>query len=163
MNRIVASILSLLLVPSFASDDDWSQWRGEQRDGKSSEKGLLAKWPEGGPKFLWQSKNLGSGYSTSSLVGEKLFVIANQGKEKEEVLALSTAYGNKLWSTAIGKVGSNQGPSIRAHGPRPPFLATRSTRWVPMETLYALTHPVISNGRLFIRDQGDFWCYDIRG
>ena len=100
-SQIVASFVSLLLFPIFANADDWSQWRGEQRDGKSAEKGLLAKWPEGGPKLIWQSKNLGSGYSTPSVVGEQLFVIANQGNEKEEVFALSTANDNKLWSTAI--------------------------------------------------------------
>lgn len=129
MNRTIASIVSLLLFPSFATADDWSQWRGEQRDGKSSEKGLLAKWPEGGPKLIWQSKNLGSGYSTPSVVGEKLFVIANQGNEKEEVLALSTANGNKLWSTAIGKVGSNQGPQ---------YPGTRATPTVSGDSVYAL-------------------------
>ena len=29
-------------------------------------------------------------------------------------------------------------------------------------TAKAWTHPVISNGRLYIRDQGDIWCYDIK-
>ncbi len=127
--RMVASIVSLLLVPSFTAADDWSQWRGEQRDGKSSEKGLLAKWPEGGPKLLWQAKNLGSGYSTPSVVGESLFVIANQGNEKEEVIALSTVSGAKLWSTAIGKVGANQGPQ---------YPGTRATPTVSGDSVYAL-------------------------
>ena len=126
---IIASIVSLLLVPGFARADDWSQWRGEQRDGKSSEKGLLAKWPEGGPKLLRQSKNLGSGYSTPSVVDETLFVIANQGNEKEEVLALSTASGAKLWSAAIGKVGANQGPQ---------YPGTRATPTVSGDSVYAL-------------------------
>ena len=29
--------------------DDWPQFRGPHRDGMSSETGLLAEWPEGGP------------------------------------------------------------------------------------------------------------------
>jgi outer membrane protein assembly factor BamB len=84
--QLALAFLSLSTVTSAAMAEDWSQWRGSQRDGKSAEKGLLAKWPDAGPKLLWQAKNIGSGYSTPSIVGEQLFVISNQGNEKEEVL-----------------------------------------------------------------------------
>jgi len=43
---MVCAIL-LLCVPAPA---DWSQFQGENRDGTSSETGLLRVWPEGGPK-----------------------------------------------------------------------------------------------------------------
>ena len=123
------ALLSLVTMSNFASGEDWPQWRGAQRDGKSAEKGLLAKWPDGGPKLLWQTKNLGSGYSTPSVVGEQLFVISNQGNEKEEVIALSTINGNKLWSTTIGKVGTNQGPQ---------YPGARATPTVSGDSVYAL-------------------------
>lgn len=29
--------------------DDWPQFRGHNRDGACAEKGLLQKWPDGGP------------------------------------------------------------------------------------------------------------------
>ena len=32
--------------------DDWKQWRGNNRDGKSAETGLLDFWPAAGPKLL---------------------------------------------------------------------------------------------------------------
>ena len=79
------STVTSAAVTSAAMAEDWSQWRGSLRDGKSAETGLLAKWPDAGPKLLWQAKNIGSGYSTPSIVGEQLFVISNQGNEKEEV------------------------------------------------------------------------------
>lgn len=123
------AFLSLVTIANFASAEDWPQWRGAQRDGKSSEKGLLAKWPDGGPKLLWQAKNIGSGYSTPSVVGEQLFVISNQGNEKEEVIALSTFNGNKLWSTPVGKVGTNQGPQ---------YPGARATPTVSGDSVYAL-------------------------
>ena len=120
---------SLVTISNFASAEDWPQWRGVQRDGKSSEKGLLAKWPDGGPKLLWQAKNIGSGYSTPSVVGEQMFVLSNQGNEKEEIIALSTFNGNKLWSTPIGKVGTNQGPQ---------YPGARATPTVAGDSVYAL-------------------------
>src|SRR5205823_293272 len=41
---------------------DWPQWRGPQRNGISQEAGLLKEWPAGGPKLLWQLKDIGSGF-----------------------------------------------------------------------------------------------------
>lgn len=40
---------------------EWPQWRGPNRDGVSTESGLLKNWPEGGPKLLWEIKGLGTG------------------------------------------------------------------------------------------------------
>lgn len=139
--HIACAFVAFSLMSYFAVAEDWAQWRGTQRDGKSSEKGLLAKWPEAGPKLLWQTKNLGSGFSTPSIVGEQLFVISNQGNEKEEVVALSTSNGNKLWSTPIGKVGPNQGPQ---------YPGTRATPTVSGESIYALG------------SDGDLVCLDIK-
>lgn len=139
--HVACAFVAFSLMSCFAVAEDWAQWRGTQRDGKSSEKGLLAKWPEAGPKLLWQTKNLGSGFSTPSIVGEQLFVISNQGNEKEEVVALSTSNGNKLWSTPIGKVGPNQGPQ---------YPGTRATPTVSGESIYALG------------SDGDLVCLDIK-
>ena len=127
--QISSAFVSFFLITNLVNAEDWTQWRGANRDGKSSEVGLLAKWPEGGPKLLWQAKNLGSGYSTPSVVGDQLFVISNQGNEKEEVLAIATFDGQKLWSTAIGKVGPNQGPQ---------YPGTRATPTVSGDCVYAL-------------------------
>ena len=54
---LVASAL-LLAGPLGAGSpsSDWPQFRGLERDGVSLETGLLAKWPEGGPKELWRLK-----------------------------------------------------------------------------------------------------------
>jgi len=139
--RVAFAFLSLLMMSSVAFAEDWAQWRGARRDGLSSEIGLLAKWPDAGPKLLWQAKNIGSGYSTPSVVSDKLFVMSNQGNEKEEVLALSTSNGNKLWSTSVGKVGSNQGPQ---------YPGARATPTVSGDSVYALG------------SDGDLVCLDIK-
>src|SRR3954471_8804499 len=60
---------------------DWAQWRGPQRNGISQETWLLKEWPKEGPKLIWQVKDLGSGYSTPSVVGDRVYLINNKGLE----------------------------------------------------------------------------------
>ena len=126
---IAAAITSLLLATSlFAAD--WPQWRGPTRDGVSTETGLLKEWPKEGPKLLWHAKDIGSGYSTPAVVGERLYVISNDGMEKEYVQALNVKDASQVWSTPIGKVGPND-PGMNYPG-------SRSTPTVVGDTLYAL-------------------------
>jgi outer membrane protein assembly factor BamB len=123
---VVAGVVCLgwLLIAA-----DWPQWRGPNRDGISQETGLLAQWPEGGPKLLWQVKDLGAGYSTPAVVGERLYVISNKGQENEVAQALATSDGKEIWSTRLGNVGPNRGPQ---------YPAARSTPTVEKDRLYAL-------------------------
>src|SRR5207244_12077414 len=86
---------------------DWPQWRGPQRNGISQETGLLKEWPKDGPKLLWQVNNIGSGYSTPSVVGDHLYLLSNTGEENEFVQALRVKDGSQAWSTRLGKVGPN--------------------------------------------------------
>ena len=108
---------------------DWPQWRGPQRDGISAEKGLLREWPKEGPKLLWQVKEIGSGYSTPAVVGDRLYLLSNQGLDNEFVQALSAQDGQQIWSTRLGKVGPNNGPQ---------YPGARSTPTVDGDLLYAL-------------------------
>src|SRR6187455_2605824 len=68
---------------------DWPQWRGPNRDGLSQEKGLLKEWPKEGPKLLWRISDAGSGYSTPAVVGDRIYLLGNEGMENESVRALS--------------------------------------------------------------------------
>jgi len=111
--------------------DDWPQWRGKHRDGISQEKGLLKEWPKQGPKLIWEIKELGSGYSTPSVVGGRIYLLANKGLENEFVQALAAADGKPIWATTLGKVGKPD--------QQPKFPAARSTPTVEGEFLYALS------------------------
>lgn len=119
----------LLGSVSLTAAADWPQWRGPNRDGISSETGLLQEWPPNGPKLLWQVNDLGDGYSTPAVVGERIYVITNKGIEDERVQALSVADGKDIWSTRIGRVGKNDGPQ---------YPGSRSTPTVVGDSLYAL-------------------------
>jgi outer membrane protein assembly factor BamB len=122
---------TLILSPAgWARGDDWPQWRGSTRDGISKETGLLKEWPANGPRMIWQAKDLGRGYSTPAVVGERIYLISNKGLDEEFVEARNAADGKPVWSQRIGKVGNpDQGPS---------YPAARSTPTVDGEWLYAL-------------------------
>ncbi len=113
-----------------AMASDWPQWRGPQRNGLSQETGLLKEWPKEGPKLLWQVKDIGSGYSTPAVVGERIYVLGNEGLENEFVQALAVRDGKRVWQTRLGKVGNPD--------QQPKFPAARSTPTADGELLYAL-------------------------
>ncbi|MHC4156985.1 MAG: PQQ-binding-like beta-propeller repeat protein, partial [Planctomycetota bacterium] len=64
----VATVIVLLLLSPISLAGDWPQFRGPNRDGKSTETGLLKEWPKGGPKLLWSYEGLGAGFSTVIVV-----------------------------------------------------------------------------------------------
>jgi outer membrane protein assembly factor BamB len=109
---------------------DWPQWRGPQRNGISAETGLLAEWPKEGPRLAWQVKDIGSGYSTPAVVGDRLYLLSNQGTNDEFVQALEAKDGKRVWSQRIGKVGNPD--------QQPNYPAARSTPTVDGEWLFAL-------------------------
>lgn len=126
----VLGVGGILVLAVAASARDWPQWRGPERTGVSLETGLLKEWPKEGPKLLWQVKEIGSGYSTPAVVGDRIYVLGSEGLDNEFVEALSLKDGKRLWSTRLGKVGNPK--------QNPNFPAARSTPSVDGEVLYAL-------------------------
>ena len=118
--------LGSLAVPAA----DWPQWRGPQRNGISAETGLLAEWPKEGPRLLWQVKDIGSGYSTPAVVGDRLYLLSNQGLDNEFVQALDAKGGKRIWSQRLGKVGNPD--------QQPNYPAARSTPTVDGDWLFTL-------------------------
>ena len=112
-----------------AAAGDWPvAWT--QRTGVSRETGLLKEWPKEGPKLLWSITNAGSGYSTPSVVGDRIYLLGNDGPDNEFVRALSVKDGATVWSTRIGKVGNP--------AQQPNFPGARSTPTLDGEYLCAL-------------------------
>ncbi|HLW68577.1 MAG TPA: PQQ-binding-like beta-propeller repeat protein [Gemmataceae bacterium] len=136
----VFAVLSLSSASLFAAD--WPQWRGPDRNGISKETGLLAEWPKEGPKLLWRVDDIDYGYSTPSVVGDRLYLMSNKGDDDEFVRALSVKDGKIVWSKRVGKVGPNQ---------RMNYAAARSTPTVDGNVLYALG------------SDGDLVCLELAG
>lgn len=99
-----AATLVSLSFAAVATAADWPQWRGPNRDGISTETGLLKSWPEGGPELLWKAEGLGIGYSGPSIVGNILYTMGDY-EGQEWVLALDwTQEGKKVWATPVGPI-----------------------------------------------------------
>ena len=97
---LAASLSVAALAPLLAAD--WPNWRGPARSGVSAETGLLAKWPEAGPKLLWTSKDAGDGFAGMAIVGGNIYTMGAVGDD-EFAIALDSK-GKQLWSTKIGPV-----------------------------------------------------------
>jgi outer membrane protein assembly factor BamB len=98
--------VSLTTVVSNRGLDDWPQWRGVNRDGKSAERGLLKDWPTGGPPRAWQASGGGSGYSSFAVAHGRLYTMGARGGT-EYVMAFDAATGKKIWERAHGQQFSN--------------------------------------------------------
>ena len=118
-------------LPGVAQASDWPQWLGPQRNGVSQEKSLLEMWPKDGPKLLWQVKDVGYGFGSMSVARGRIFLVSNEGIDKEFVVARSAKDGSKLWTAPLGKVGNPK--------QFPPYPAARSTPTVDGELVYALS------------------------
>ena len=52
---------------------EWHNFHGPDRLNKSSDTGLLKKWPDEGPHLMWTATGLGEGYSSISIAEGHLF------------------------------------------------------------------------------------------
>ncbi|MFP6899402.1 MAG: PQQ-binding-like beta-propeller repeat protein [Opitutales bacterium] len=98
-------VLSTFALSVFA--EDWPQWRGPNRDGVSTETGILDEWPEGGPKLLWKANGIGAGFSSVSVTGNRIYTMGD-GQEASQVHCLNAQNGKIIWSSKhVGKTGGN--------------------------------------------------------
>lgn len=118
--------LCLFVNLSAQSNNDWPQWRGPNRDGISTETGLLKEWPKEGPALVWKATGAGRGYSTMSVSKGRIYTMGLRG-DREFVIAFDVATGKEIWATAHGSAFKND----RGDGPR-------GTPTVDGDMLYAL-------------------------
>jgi len=118
---------------------DVTQWRGPNRDGVVTGFKAPATWPEQLTQ-RWKVE-VGLGYATPLVVGDRVYVFARQGEE-EVMSALDAATGKVLWRTGYRAV-FEMSSAAKSHGPGP-----KST-------------PVYFNGRLYaIGMTGAVTAYD---
>lgn len=91
---------------------EWPQFLGPQRNGLSSETGLLDRWPEDGPKVVWRVPG-GIGMSGLAISRGRVLTLA-QRDEKQWLIALNSQTGEPVWQTPIAPEYRN----AMGNGPR---------------------------------------------
>ena len=120
MKRTLFALILLVLASQLShagghvksSEQGWPQWRGPGRDGISPEMGLLAGWPEAGPKLLWKAEGLGGGYSSPIIAGGTIYITGDSDDDLE-ISALSLD-GSAKWKVANGKAWKKSWPGARS-------------------------------------------------
>ncbi len=87
---------------------DWPQWRGPNRNGKSTETGLLKEWPQSGPRLIWTKKGLGGGYSSPSVSMQRI-VGSGYVDGDEFIWALDENSGQEVWRQKVAEAETNVG------------------------------------------------------
>lgn len=133
--------------------DDWPQWMGPQRDGVWRERGVVERFPEGGPRVLWRTA-IGAGYSGPVVAGDRVFLTDRPSTREagtpqgpvdraavagvERVLCVSVADGAVLWRHEYDCPYNLAYPS----GPR--------------------ASPIVGGGRVYtLGAEGDLRCLDV--
>lgn len=143
--RMALLLVVILLMISTGYAEDWHQFRGPNRDGRSSETGLLERWPEEGPAMLWSYTGLGRGYATVSIVDG---IIYTTGMIDETGYLFAIAENGAFqWKQAYGPEWTG------------PYPGTRTTPAVDGDRVYIIS----GHGRVvcFDRSNGDIqWQTD---
>jgi len=93
----------IIVTACTQKENQFSQWRGPNRDGIYTEKGLLKEWPENGPEMLWSAEGLGYGQSSAAVANGKVYVTGI----KDTLTTTGTLFvfdldGNRLWEKDYG-------------------------------------------------------------
>jgi len=150
-NSFLLILVSLQAAVTCCSAHDWPQWMGPQRDDVWRERGIVQRFPTGGPPVLWRVP-IEPSYCGPAVVGNRLYVldrppatsaaVTNTAGEStpnspknERVLCLDSTNGKKVWEHSYPRsyeIGY-------AAGPR--------------------TTPTVSEGRVFtLGAMGDLLC-----
>jgi len=122
--------MSLGGLPAIAKD--WPQFRGPERNGKSSEAGIIKNWEQQAPKLMWMGEGMGGGYGGVAVVGDTVYTTGDL-KDGQGVVAVNAKDGKVLWSTVLTE-------GVPKHG----YEGTRCTPTVMGDKLWVTT----SNGMI---------------
>jgi outer membrane protein assembly factor BamB len=117
--------------------DNWPHYLGPDSNATSSETGILASWPDEGPKVLWQVP-LGKGYGAPAVYDGKVYVLDREGTSKDVFRCYDLQTGKEDWNSAYEADGRF------SHG------GSRCVPSVNKERAYT------------IGPHGDVYCFDLK-
>jgi outer membrane protein assembly factor BamB len=103
------------------SNATWPQFLGPNRDGLSTETGLLDSWPASGPREVWRVSG-GVGMSGLAISGGRMLTLV-QRDGRQWLLSLDAANGSEVWKSPLAPAYENP----MGDGPRgtPTIAGTR--------------------------------------
>ena len=135
-------IIGLLGLSANAYADDWPRFGGPDRNAISTETGLLAQWPEEGPKLAWRTSGIGDGMGGIAVSDGRIYTTGDIDGTAW-LLALDEANGEQIWKAKIAQ-GGNPGFIFKPDGPR--------------------CTPTVHEGRIYVLGQyGDLVCFTLDG
>lgn len=125
-------LIALTMVP-LEGAGNWPQWRGPNRDGVSTDTGLLTEWPKEGPKLLWEAKGAGRGYASLAITGGRIYTMGDKLSDDDQS-TFATCFeekgGKLIWKTKL---------SDAYNGGQPDWQGSRSTPTVDGDRVYYMT------------------------
>lgn len=138
IQRFDLACLCGLLWISSVWGGDWPQLLGPERNGISTETGLVQSWPKQGPPVLWE-KEVGAGFSGPVVAGEWL-ILFHRVAAQEVVEGLKASTGKTLWKRSYPSTYRDR--FSRGDGPR--------------------STPVISGGKIYtLGAEGQMHCLEL--
>ncbi len=136
---------TIALAAQTALADDWTGWRGSERNAVSRESDVPLRWSatEG---IRWRTAVPGAGISSPIIHGDRVFLSSSGGQRQQdlELICLSTSDGNERW--------------------RCRFWGTAPTRHHATKSSMASPTPVTDGERVFVfYGTGDLFAVDVDG
>jgi outer membrane protein assembly factor BamB len=100
LSKFLLSLL-LLMCGSAVVYSQIMEWRGPDRSGSYNETGLMKTWPDAGPDLLWETPDMGDGYSSPTVTEDAIYVTGR--RDSSDVLSALTPDGKMKWETVYGK------------------------------------------------------------
>ena len=103
-----------MIQTQLVSADEWTQWRGENREGVWNETGIIEKFEEPEIPIRWRVP-IGSGYSGPTVADGRVYITDRLTKPKqvERVHCFDSETGDQLWSytyDAVYRIDYTAGP-----------------------------------------------------
>ena len=92
----------LLLVLALASADEWTTWRGPNRDGVSAERGLPAEW-SAESNVLWKVPLPAAAGATPVVSKDRIFVTSTSADGSQMLLICIGTDGKPRWEKVVAK------------------------------------------------------------
>lgn len=86
-------------------------WLGPDRSGIYKETGLLKSWPAAGPALLWETTDIGPGFSSVTVTEDDIYITGRRGDY--DALSAFTQDGKKKWEVKYGKASASTYPDSR--------------------------------------------------